>query len=73
MWRSGVFAGFVLALLGLAWLRRESADVVASATTFPLHDAHPHTTHRTTQALLHQIEATAPWILKVNEKSSTKS
>ena len=73
MWRSGIWTGLAIAFFGLLWLHKESADESVSATTIRLPEEHLDTTQDTTHAILNQIEATAPWILKVSEKSSTKS
>jgi hypothetical protein len=45
---------------------------IPRSTTLQLVDAHPDVTQTTVAAYIQQIEAGAPWILKINEKSSTK-
>ena len=72
MWLRGVLTGVGIAVLGWVWLQTQAGMKIPRSTTLQLVDAHPDVTQTTVAAYIRQIEAGAPWILKINEKSSTK-
>ena len=72
MLRRGVTVGVLVAVVCWVWLRMQRPAESATQTTIPLLVEPSAGLQQTTSAILHHIEATAPWILKVNEKSSIK-
>ena len=73
MWRRGVIFGVIIAIAGWLWLRMQRAVDSPTQTTIQLPVQPSADVQRSSLVILHQIETTAPWILKVNEKSSIKS
>ncbi len=73
MLRRGVILGIALSVLAWMWMRTQRNTKNATETTIQLPQAANSSVVQSVVTILDRIEATAPWILKANEKSSIKS
>jgi hypothetical protein len=73
MLRRGVTLGLALSIVAWLWLRAQRGISYKAETTIHLDDTSNTAVQQSVDTILQQIEATAPWILKANEKSSTRS
>jgi hypothetical protein len=73
MFRRGVTLGIALSLLAWVWVRAQRNTNTGAETTIHLPNVADSSVVQSVAKIVDRIEATAPWILKANEKSSTKS
>ena len=73
MLRRGVTLGLALSIVAWLWLRAQRGVSNKAETTIHLEDASNTALQQSVDTILQRIEATAPWILKANEKFSTRS
>ena len=73
MFPRGFMLGIALSVSAVMWLRSQRVKSIDAETTIHLPAVASSAVVQSVATILDRIEATAPWIRRANEKSSTKS